>query len=331
MKKLTIYSSWILLLFSFLSCGPAKPSGSDYTHYLFAYFTGNAADEEAVRYAISSDGYSFYALNNNEPIMDSKEISHTGGVRDPHILRGEDGTFYMVLTDLLTSEYGWSNTAMIMLTSEDLITWTSSVVDIPKTFPEEFSEVMRVWAPQTIYDTNQRKYMVYFSMLEPGGYDKIYYAYANKDFTGLEKAPQQLFYNPSEKATIDGDIVEKDGTYHLFYKTEGDKDKGIKVALSNKLTGDYMPLEGNVDQTDKAVEGSGVFKMIDSDKYILMYDVYIDGEYQFTESTDLKNFKVVDEKIQMDFHPRHGSIIPITEKETQRLLEKFPSQNTSNH
>ena len=37
-------------------------------------------------------------------------------------------------------------------------------------------------------------------------------------------------------------------------------------------------------QTKEAVEGAGTFKLIGQDKYILMYDVYMKGAYQFTES-----------------------------------------------
>ncbi|MGB8716174.1 MAG: glycoside hydrolase family 43 protein, partial [Rhodanobacteraceae bacterium] len=315
-SRFRIYLALVSMVFLFQSCAVSEETGGKgFQNYLFAYFTGNGKGEEAVHYALSPDGYHFYALNNDEPIIDTKDISKAGGVRDPHILRGEDGMFYMVLTDLKSAK-GWTNTAMIMLKSRDLIHWKSSLVDIPQSFPGKYSDVMRVWAPQTIYDDEAGKYMVYFSMLQPGSYDKIYYAYANKNFTGLEEAPKQLFFNPKEMATIDGDIIKKDGKFHLFYKTEGSSDKGIKVAISDSLTGGYEPVPGNVDQTDKAVEGSGVFKLIDSDKYILMYDVYMEGEYQFAESTDLKNFKIIDEEISMNFHPRHGTVIPVTQQET---------------
>ena len=81
----------------------------DYVGYLFTYFTGNHISEEAVCFAVSMDGYSFYALNGNKPVLDSKVISSTGGVRDPHILRCEDGkTFYMVVTDMV-SDNGWDS------------------------------------------------------------------------------------------------------------------------------------------------------------------------------------------------------------------------------
>ena len=94
----------------------------DYVGYLFTYFTGNHISEEAICFGVSMDGYSFYALNDNKPVLDSKVISSTGGVRDPHILRCEDGnTFYMVATDMV-SDNGWdSNRAMVMLKSNDLV------------------------------------------------------------------------------------------------------------------------------------------------------------------------------------------------------------------
>lgn len=307
-----------LSVFFLASCQPQAP---EYTAYLFAYFTGNGPGQEQVHYALSKDGYNYRTLNNNEPVIDSKTISTSGGVRDPHLLRGEDGWFYMVLTDLYVPEMGWQNTAMVMLKSKDLINWTHTVIDIPKTYPETFGDVFRVWAPQTIYDQDQGKYMLYWSMLQPGGRDVIYYAYANADFTGLESEPKQLLFK--EGACIDGDIVYKDGKYHLFFKNEDEGAKGIMLAISDKINENYEVLEGFVDQTDDAVEGSGTFKLIGTDQYILMYDLYTAGKYQFCVSDDLKTFKVIDEDVSMNFHPRHGSVIPITQEEMDRLLEKW--------
>ena len=124
----------------------------DYVAYLFTYFTGNSGDEEAVRYAVSMDGYTYWALNDNEPVIDSKVISSTGGVRDPHILRCEDGkTFYMVVTDMVSAN-GWSsNRAMVLLKSTDLVNWSHSAINIQKRYSGQ-EDLKRVWAPQTIYD-----------------------------------------------------------------------------------------------------------------------------------------------------------------------------------
>ncbi|WP_293741327.1 family 43 glycosylhydrolase [uncultured Pedobacter sp.] len=329
MKYSTKYRIFLLLMFlSGKIIAQPKKNASHQTGnkeniaYLFTYFTGNAKGEEAIRFAVSSDGYHYKALNKNNPVISSEKISSTGGVRDPHILRGEDGkTFYMVATDMVSAN-GWdSNRAMVLLKSKDLIHWTSAVVNIQKRFPNN-QNLLRVWAPQTIYDKAAKKYMVYWSMKHGDEPDKIYYAYANADFTDLETAPKQLFFSPTNGSCIDGDIIYDKGKYNLFFKTEGNGN-GIKKAVSNKLTEGYVLQDKYLQQTKEAVEGAGVFKLNHSDVYILMYDVYMKGHYQFTKSKDLNNFTVVDQNVTMDFHPRHGTVLPINLQELNRLLKQW--------
>ncbi|HTF29130.1 MAG TPA: hypothetical protein VK625_09815, partial [Flavitalea sp.] len=59
---------------------------------------------------------------------------------------------------------------------------------------------------------------------------------------------------------------------HVF-KTE-DNTAGIKIAVSNKLTGDYMLQDQYVQQRNDPVEGVGVFQLNNGEGYVLMYDVY---------------------------------------------------------
>lgn len=295
----------------------------DYVAYLFTYFTGNHMSEESVHYAVSMDGYSYWALNDNRPVLDSNVISSTGGVRDPHILRSEDGKmFYMVLTDMVCGN-GWdSNRGMVLLKSEDLVNWSHTVINMQKRYKEQ-EKLKRVWAPQTIFDPEAGKYLVYWSMQYAGGADVIYYAYANKEFTDLEGEPKVLFLPENKTSCIDGDIVNKEGVFHLFYKTEG-SGNGIKVATTSSLTsGKWAESPDYKQQTKEAVEGAGTFKLIGQDRYILMYDVYMKGKYQFTETTDLENFKVIDGEVKMNFHPRHGTIIPITRDELIRITDRW--------
>lgn len=300
----------------------SKTRQAPYSGYLFAYFTGNTGNEEAIRFAVSNDGYRYLALNGNEPVIASAAISETGGVRDPHILRGADGkTFYMVVTDMVSAR-GWnSNRGMVLLKSTDLVNWTASRINFQKRFAGNDS-LLRVWAPQTIYDKKAGKYMIYFSLKHGKDPDKIYYAYANETFTDLESEPKQLFFNPGGGACIDGDIVEKKGKFYLFFKTE-DAGAGLKVAVSDKLTEGYALRDRFVQQTTDPVEGSSVFKLNDGTGYILMYDVYTKGAYQFTRSTDLERFTVIDQEISMNFHPRHGTVMPVTDAEYRRLVTKW--------
>lgn len=292
--------------------------------YLFTYFTGNDPLDESIHFALSPDGLNFKALNDNAPVIDSRLISETGGVRDPHILRTEDGkSFYMVVTDM-TCNKGWdSNRGLTLMKSDDLVNWTASPINIQKRY-KGHDDLKRVWAPQTIYDKDAGKYMVYFSMQHGNGPDIIYYVYANDDFTDFIGKPKPLFIPKNKLSCIDGDIVYKDGLYHLFYKTEGNGN-GIKKATTKKLTsGKWEEQPDYKQQTNRPVEGAGVFKLNNSDKYILMYDVYTSGKYQFTESSDLDNFKVIDSQVNMDFHPRHGTVIPISAEEYSRLEKAFP-------
>ncbi|WP_245840516.1 family 43 glycosylhydrolase [Ohtaekwangia koreensis] len=310
-----------------ISANPVDNPGP-YTAYLFTYFTGGEKGDEQIRFALSEDGFNYIALHDNKPILSSAAISSTGGVRDPHILRACDGkTFFMVATDMHVAKNEWGpNVAMVMMKSPDLVHWTHAVVNVPEKFPE-FAHVNRVWAPQTIYDPALKKYMLYWSMRLGNGPDKIYYAYANKDFTDLETTPKQLFFSPTNSACIDADIIYHDGKYNMFFKTEG-ADAGIKKAVSEKINEGYVSLDRYLDQTDESVEGAGVFKLNNDEGWILMYDVYKKGAYQFTQSKDLLNFTVVDKKVSMDFHPRHGTVMAITTQEYKRLLDAwFPIGN----
>ena len=312
----------ILTALASLSAVAQQSKKTEKVAYLFTYFTGNSKSDEAIRFAISEDGYRFKALNGNNAVISSEKISSTGGVRDPHILRGADGkTFYMVVTDMVSAN-GWNaNRAMVLLKSTDLLSWTSSVINIQKRFPNN-ENLQRVWAPQTIYDPSVKKYLVYWSMKHGNDPDKIYYAYANADFTDLESEPKQLFFSPTNRSCIDGDIIFENGKYNLFFKTEGDGD-GIKKAVSSELTKGYVLEDKYLQQTPDAVEGAGVFKLNKSGDYILMYDVYKKGRYEFTRSKALSDFKVVKEEISMDFHPRHGTVISITQSELDRLMNKW--------
>ncbi len=308
---------------SFSQVYKSGPADKDFAGYLFAYFKGNDVKDESVCFAISTDGYNYRALNNNEPVVDSKVISSTGGVRDPHILREENGqSFYMVLTDM-TSSKGWdSNRALILMKSDDLVNWKHTVINIQQRYKGQ-DDLKRVWAPQTIFDPAAKKYMVYWSMQHGSGPDIIYYAYVNSDFTDFESEPKVLFHPKNGKSCIDGDIINKNGLFYLFYKTEG-HGNGIRLALTDSLTsGKWIEQEGYKQQTKDAVEGSSVFKLNKSDKYILMYDVYGKGKYQFCESYDLDKFKVIDQDVKMDFHPRHGTIIPVSRQELKNLTSRW--------
>lgn len=327
----------VLLLFtlsSFAIINAQQQQSKTFEGYLFAYFEGKGKwlEQEQLRLAVSQDAVNWTALNSNQPIMPSSEISQTGGIRDPYLMRGQDNDFYMVATDMYVAKNGWDNNpGIIMMKSDNLIDWDHSIIDLAKLYPKKFGNVKWVWAPQVIYDIKAQKYLVYFTISFHN--DKkldFYFAYANKDFTGFEKEPQ-LMFNP-KYGGIDGDIIYKDGLYHIFFKgntkdLNGKEIKnGIQQATSKSLHGpwkeDFKYMDAYAD-TSVVVEGSSIFKLNDKDEYILMYDLYADGRYEFQRSNDLFNFTEKPEPFKKNFHPRHGSVISITREEARLLNNKW--------
>lgn len=303
--------------------------------YLFAYFEGSGPREkdEQLRFGLSADAINWFALNKNQPIIPSEKISGTGGIRDPHILRGEDEkSFYLVATDMNTAKNGWGhNPGIVMLKSANLTDWTDAFIDLEKSYPTKFKNVQWVWAPQTIYDPAAAKYLVYFTVkFKDDAKLDFYSAYANPDFNGFENEPT-LMFSPKYGA-IDGDIIYKDGTYHFFFKgnTKDEKGKefanGIRQATAKSLQGPWKEDFNYLDAYSAkkiVVEGSSVFKLNHSATYVLMYDLYTNHRYEFQRTEDLYHFTPTPESFTKDFYPRHGSVIGITREEARRLNEKW--------
>ena len=266
-----------------------------YSNYLFAYFPAN--NNENIYYALSNDGYNFTAMNNGNRVVAADSVSVKKGLRDPHVLRAPDGWFYMVNTDMKSAE-GWaSNRGMVLMRSRDLISWEHSTVHFPDKYKgKNFANVTRVWAPETFWDDTydngdgtKGRPLVYFSLLTNDG--TISY---DKVFGGICKVTASS-------------LMPKSGA------TSGSQWSKPSKALQ---------------QTTEAVEGAGVFKLINQNVWVLMYDCYNNGHYQFTTSTDLENFKFVqDTKTSGAFTPRHGTVLPITAEETAKLMKAFPTKD----
>lgn len=317
-----------------VSAAKKAATNNKYAGYLFAYFEGSGNQQEHLRFAISEDAKNWYALNDNQPVIASDSISTSGGIRDPHILRGEDGCYYIVATDMNTVKNGWKdNPGIVLMKSKDLVNWMHSKIVLKEDYKEHFSDAYWVWAPQTIYDKKAKKYMIYFTLQRTGDGRKslvTYYAYANKDFTGFESEPKVLFN--AKYGCIDNDIIERNGVYHMFYKgniknAEGKEiQNGIQQATAKNLKGpwkeDFKFIDAYAD-SKTGVEGSGVFKLNDKNEYVLMYDLYGSGRYEYQTSKDLNTFSTKPESFRKDFFPRHGTVCSVTKDEMERLQQKW--------
>ena len=298
----------------------------DFSSYLFSFFTGNHPKAESVHLALSRDGYHFDALNSNEPVIRQKLGKKS--CRDPFIFRDEDNIFHIIATDMRCHD-GWnSNSSMVIWDSVDLINWENERIIDCSAF-EETKNADRVWAPQIIYDKFKGEYMIYWSHhnTDDNLDTIIWYAYT-KDFKALSTHPQVLFNPKCRLSAIDADIIEADGKYYL-YEADGGKD-GICSAVSDRPNGPYFEPENNkVSVADTALEGNCIYKILNSDKYVMIADKFKAGGYFAQETSDLINFKEVKDFAINHIRPRHGSVMHITEEEYNRLVEKFGIITTS--
>lgn len=306
----------------------------DLAGYLLVYFKDQT---QSAYFAISSDGYTFTDVNNGNPIFDGTKLAEQKGVRDPHISRGPDGAFYLAMTDLHIfgqraghretqwerpqEQYGWGNNrALVLMKSYDLIHWTHSDFRVDKAFPE-LGDIGCSWAPQTIYDKEKGKMMVYFTIRVGNGDTHMYYSYTDDAFTRLETRPVRLF----DGAGIDGDITLVNDKFQMFYVS----DAKIMHAESDKINQGYKAEARRIDPEKVSTEAPNVFKRLGTDTWVLMYDVYgarpnnmgFSETKDFVNFTDIGHFNAGVMKTTNFTGPKHGAVIHLTMEELKRLAE----------
>ena len=349
MRKLQLFAIVAVLC----ACVPATakkpkvPAEKDMGAYLMVY---HKDADHGLHAAVSYDGHTFTALNGDKPIIAGDTIAEQKGIRDPHIFRGPDGTFYLAMTDLhiyaqkkgfRTTEwerdgkqFGWGNNrGLVLMKSDDLINWTRANIRIDRLDPS-LGDIGCAWAPATAYDYDKKKLMVYFTMRHRTQQNKLYYCYVNDDYNKMETVPQLLFeYPKKDKEAIDGDITYADGTYHLFYCSH-DGTAGVKQATSKSITGPWQYDDAYCDFERVGCEAPHVYKLIGQNKWILMYDIYRINPHNFgfAETSDFKTFRNLghfDRGVMRRTNfseQKHGAVVWLTKEEAQRLEKHWAAK-----
>jgi hypothetical protein len=350
MKKQLLFTMLLSALVALPTAAkPRQLKEKDMGAYLFTYFSDPT---HSLFMAISYDGYTFTPVNDGKPIIAGDSIAEQHGIRDPHIYRAPNGKFYIAMTDLHVfgrekgirttqwerpDEFGWGNNrGLVLMASDDLIHWTHHVARIDKLFPEKFGAIGCAWAPQTIWDPQVGKPMVYFTIRQQaGGRTKLYYSYADEAFTTLETEPQLLFEYPDEKIQVlDADICPMpDGRYFMTYVAQ-ENPGGIKYMISDRINhfDDYHAEQ--IDGERSGCEAPNVWKRIGQNKWVIMYDIYSVNPHNFgfVETSDFKTFTPLGRfnegvmKMNNFVSPKHGSVIHITKAEAKRLEQYWNEQ-----
>jgi hypothetical protein len=299
------------LLLSLTSSGAGKDKV-----YLFSYFKGNG--EDGLHLAYSRDGYNFTALNNDRSFL-RPEVGISKLMRDPCIIRTDDGIFHMVWTA------GWTERGIGYSSSKDLINWSEQKYIMVM---DKEASARNTWAPEIIHDKKNSQFLIFWATTIPGrfpdtekagdtGYNHRIYSVTTRDFITFSET--KLFYDHGFNV-IDATISKNRKLYVMFLKdeTRNPPQKNIRLATSSDLYGPYSPPSEPITGNYWA-EGPTSVKI--KNTRIVYFDKYVDNKMGAVTSGDLKTWSDISDRISFPEGSRHGTVFIADEKTLQKLLK----------
>jgi Glycosyl hydrolases family 43 len=301
----------ILLLLLFAG---HKVLAQDY--YLFTSFRGNG--EDGLHLMLSTNGYHWHALKNDGSFLKPQ----IGGklMRDPCVAIGPDGIFHMVWTSGWTTEKG---KVIGYAESKDLQHWSEQrAIELMQNEPG----TRNIWAPEIFYDSNQKRWLIYWSSTVPGKFPqsdasgddrynhRAYFA-TTINFTQISES--RLLYNPRFNM-IDGTIFQSGPQFYFFFKDERKQPvkKNLRYAIASQPEGPYgQPSEPF---TGDWVEGPSAIKI--GDEYLVYFDHYAQPQYYgAVRSKDLKTWEDCSKEMSFPKGHRHGTVLRVSKEIAQKL------------
>ena len=72
------------------------------------------------------------------------------------------------------------------------------------------------------------------------------------------------------------------------------------------------------------VEGSSMYNITGTDTWVMLMDEYSENRYFAQQTTDMEHFlKLKRSDYSLDIHPRHGSVVAISDAEYDALVAAF--------
>lgn len=277
--------------------------------------------EDGLHLAYSENGYDWTALNNNESFL-----TPTAGkdklMRDPCIIKDEDGTFHMVWT------VSWNEQGIGYAHSSDLINWSEQQY-IP--VMEHEPDARNCWAPELYYDKEEQLYLIYWATTIPGrfpetdstgdnGYNHRMYYTTTKDFKSFSETKPLYDHGFN---VIDATIHKLEDEYIMFLKNEiryPEPEKNLRIAKSQNLLGPYTQASTPITPAGVWVEGPTAIQT--DEGWIVYFDRYMEKRMGAIFSADLENWKDITEDMNFPVGTRHGTVFTVSKKILDGLLAK---------
>jgi hypothetical protein len=312
--------------------------------FLFAYFCPEGApDGEQVRFAVSEPGdpLHYQPLNAGAPLL----VSNVGerGVRDPFLVRSRlTGKFHLLATDLRAHGGDWERAvrhgsrSILVWDSADLVDWTG-----PRLIELMGPNAGNTWAPEAFFDAESGSYVVFWasSLYQDSGhadtsYHRMIYS-TTRDFVTFS---EPAVYLDRGHSVIDSTMIEHAGHIYRFTKDERERSGSgphskfiFQERGESALDPAYVPVrEGIGGGAMEHGEGPIVLQAPDGAGWYLFLDEFGLRGYVAFHSSDIAagTWEPVEDAL-LPPGARHGSVLPITLAERERLLDRYPAQELS--
>ncbi|BCY13114.1 hypothetical protein L3i22_082020 [Actinoplanes sp. L3-i22] len=295
---------------------PGAAQAATYSGYAMAYFTESpsmTAANYGLHLAVSSDGLNWTPLNQNNAV--ATPTAGSLGLRDPFLLRKQDGTFVVLATDLYGTDWSYQSQYLHVWDSADLRTFTGY------RRIKVHSLATHAWAPEAFWDASRGQYAIVYSAVNGTGHNVLMINYTSDFVTASANA---VFYDPGYDA-IDGSFVTVNGVNYMYYKNNtnstllGTKSASLNAGTFSLYTSAITPGRG--------VEAPQISKSNTSDTWYMWGDTWSpNGRFFCWSSTNVAGGSwslLNDRSYTQPLNSKHCGIVPITAGELSNLTAKW--------
>ncbi|MEU3791462.1 glycoside hydrolase family 43 protein [Streptomyces fructofermentans] len=300
----------------------SRPARAADSAFVMGYFTespNGLGTDYGLHLAVSTDARNWTPLHQNNPVVTPTQ--GTGGLRDPFIMRKQDGTFVVLATDLKGTDWTQQNEYIHVWQSTDLRSFT----DYRRL--RMHSMATHSWAPEAFWDPGRGQYGIIYSAVNAGGHNVIMVNHT-ADFRTVSSP--QVFFDPGHDV-IDGNLTrDVNGVNYLYYKNSSQQT--LVGARSTSLNpGSFQPFSTGV--AHGGTEAPIVVKSPTDSGWFLWGDTYTpNGVFYAWHTNDLASgtWTAADQRTYTQpVNSKHGTIHPITTAEYTNLIARYgaPSWN----
>jgi arabinoxylan arabinofuranohydrolase len=302
--------------------------------FLFTTFQPEVSPlSEQIYFGLSRNGREWEALHDAEPLL----VSTLGerGVRDSFIIRSRDGQrFFLIATDLsVYTNRDWERNvragsrSLVIWESDDLVHWSE-----PRLVAVAAEDAGCAWAPEAIYDQTTNDYLVFWASTNARDNFSKQRIWASRtaDFKAFS---EPFIYIEKPHHVIDTNIVFDGEKYFRFSKD--DEFKAITMEASENLMGPWQDMPDFSLAQLEGYEGPECFLLepatpTKAATWCLLLDYYSKGAgYHPFLCNDLSSGQFAPAlDFTFSFPFRHGSVLPITTAEYERLQTAYSNEQS---